>query len=127
VTTTDDLPEALAPVSASAECNGAPGGVVTCGPVAALAPGGRVGYRLTAEVGTAAATPEIVNQATVTAATADPDPAGNLGAATITDSAVANPDGNGGNASGSGGDGGSFLAFTGFDWMALAIAGVAAF
>jgi uncharacterized repeat protein (TIGR01451 family) len=132
VTTTDDLPEALAPVSASAECTGAPGppgGVVTCGPIATLAPGARVGYRLTAEVGTAAATPEIVNQATVTAATADPDPDDNLGAATITDSAIANPDGNGGGASagGASGDGRSFLAFTGFGWMALALAGVAAF
>jgi uncharacterized repeat protein (TIGR01451 family) len=132
VTTTDDLPDALAPVSASPECTGAPGppgGVVTCGPIATLAPGARVGYRLTAEVGTAAATPEIVNQATVTAATADPDPDDNLGAATITDSAIANPDGNGGgaNAGGDGGDGGSFLAFTGFGWMALALAGVAAF
>ena len=103
--------------------------MVTCGPVAALAPGDRVGYRLTVEVGSATATPEIVNQATVTAATADPDPAGNLGAATITDSAIANPDGNGGGASagGSGGDGGSFLAFTGFGWTALALAGGAAF
>jgi len=132
VTTTDDLPEALAAVSASAECTGAPGppgGVVTCGPIATLAPGARVGYRLTAAVGTAAATPEIVNQATVTAATADPDPGDNLGAATVTDSAVANPDGNGGGASagGSGGDGGSFLAFTGFGWTALALAGGAAF
>ncbi|MCX4658977.1 hypothetical protein [Streptomyces uncialis] len=82
VTLTDPLPDALSFDSSTGACTAA-GRNVTCGPVAALAPGASVTwtFRVLLDPGYDGDGTGLLNTATVSSATDDPDPSNNSGSA----------------------------------------------